>query len=432
MKELIIKIKNFFKVPMLLVFVIICFMFLPKSINMRSAVFRSAIVVAFGIDINEENDYVINAAINVSATAESLSENTKLISATGKTISDAISTLGTQFGRPIRFGHTRFVLIGTNLAKQNVAVALDGIIRTNKMRDTVQLVLCDAKVEDMLNVGIEIKNKTGIKMSEIITYQSKFSTTTMDSNVDSFYKGYFSEAGISKINCIRLTDDFSKGITPDAALGEIGGGEGGESSSQSAGGSSAGQDETSGQSNEKSKKKYLSNTGEVAVFKNGVFQSIIPNEVVNGTYWINTSHMPQKLSVEVSNEYLDKANIYFYVLDKTVSKEVFFYKEIPMLSVKLDITLGIDEILNKNNKITPLSTDVVDQEVKCAIGREVRRQTGMALNYGKVNKLDILELNEIFYLKKYKEYASYISDGHSTLDFLDNMQMSIEVRVEVI
>ena len=416
---------------LLIVFTIICFMFLPKAINMRSAVFRSAIVVAFGIDTNENDDFVINAAVNVSATAESLSENTKLISATGKSVSDAISTLAIQFGRPIRFGHTRFVLIGNNLAKQNVAVALDGIIRTNKMRDTVQLIMCDAPVEDMLNVGIEIKNKTGIKMSEIITYQSKFSTTTMDSNVDSFYKGYFSSSGISKLNCIRLTDDFSKGITPDAALGEIKASEGEGQSSQSAGGSSAGSDETSGQSNKRTK-KYLSNTGEVAVFKDGVLQSIIQDDVVGGTYWINSAHFPQKLSVNVSNKYLNDSKIHFYVLEKTVSKEVFFYKNIPMVSAKINVTLGIDEIINKDNKITPLSTDVVDQDVKCSIGREIRRQTGEALIYGKENDLDVLELNEIFYLNKYKEYKNYLDQGHSTIDFIKNAQVSMEVRVEVI
>lgn len=429
MDDIMQKMKSLFKVPMLIVFIVICFMFLPKAINMRSAVFRSAIVVAFGIDLNQENDYVINAAINVSATAESLSENTKLISATGKTVSDAISTLGIQFGRPIRFGHTRFVLIGANLAKTNVATALDGIIRTNKMRDTVQLILCNAPVDDMLNVGIEIKNKTGIKMSEIITYQSKFSTTTMDSNVDSFYKGYFSNSGISKLNCITLTDDFSRGITPDAALGEIG--SEGEGETQSAGGSSAGQDETSGQSN-KPTKKYLSNTGEVAIFKNGKLEKIMSGDIVDGTYWVNTSHFPQSLSVQISNKYLDDARIHFYVLDKTVSKEVFFYKNIPMLSAKVNLTLGIDEILNKNNQITPLSTDVVDQDVKCAIGREVRKEIGKALVYSKENKLDVLDLNEMFYLSKYKEYTNYLKQGHTTNDFVENAQISVEIRVEVI
>ncbi|MBQ9785994.1 MAG: hypothetical protein IJW25_00835 [Clostridia bacterium] len=429
MQEIINKIKSLFKTPMLLVFVIICFTLLPNAINMQSAVFRSAIVVAFGIDKDQSQNYVINAAVNVSSTAESLSENTKLISAKGKSVSDAISNLSIQFGRPIRLGHTRFVLIGTALAKENVAVALDGIIRTNKMRDTVQLVLCDAPVDDMLNVGIEIKNKTGIKMSEIMTYQSKYSTTAMDSNVDTFYKGYFSNAGISKLNCIRLTDDFTQGITPDAALGEIGGKSGGEES-QDAGGAAAEQEETKGSS--KQTKKYLSVLGDIAVFKNGVLKTIVPPNTAIGANWINASHIPQKLDVAVEGGILEKAHLYFYVLNKTVSREVFIYNDIPMMSVKINLTLGIDEIINQNSQITPLSQDVIDQDVKCAIGRELRRQTGEALLYSKQTGLDILELNEIFYLSKYKQYQNYLQNGHTTEDLINNAQISLEVRVEVI
>lgn len=428
MQEIYKRIRGLMAVPMLLIFVIICFMFLPKAINMRSAVFRSAIVVAFGIDIDESDDqYVINAAVNVSSTAESLSENTKLISAKGKSVSGAISNLGTQFGRPIRFGHTRYVLIGANLAKTNIAKALDGIIRTNKMRDTVQLILCNASVADMLNVGIEIKNKTGIKMSEIISYQSEYSTTTMDSNVDTFYKGYFSSAGISKLNCISLTDDVTQGITPDAALGEIGGQ---EDTSQSAGGSSAGAKENEN-SGEKTK-KYVSIKGEIGIFKNGVLQSIVPKEVAEGSHWISTNYFPQSIDVSVDNEFLDNALVHFFVLDKFTSKEVFFFKNMPMLSVKISLTLAIDEILNANSEITPLSADVVDQDVKCAIGREVRRQTGLANLYGKNTGLDILELNEIFFLNKHKEYTNYINSGKSPEQFIQDVQISLEVRVEVI
>ncbi len=429
MKELKDKVKKIFNVPMLLVFILICFLFLPNAINMRSAVFRSAIVVALGIDYNDNQKYIIHAGINVSATDESLSENTKLISATGVSVGDAIANLGIQFGRPIRLGHTRFVLIGSELAKQNVATALDGIIRTNKMRDTVQLVMCDANVSEMLNIGIEIKNKTGIKMSDIIAYQSKFSTTAMDSNVDTFYKGYLSTSGISKLNCISLTDDITKGITPEAALGNAN-----SPNAPDAGNESSSQSENSNSSSENktSQKKFVVNNGTIALFKNGRLMKIVPPQISNGSYWINTSFMPKKLNVNVlKSKELSNAKLFFNVLNKHVNSEVFFYKNIPMMSAKINVTLGIDEIITSNNQIVPLSTDVIDQETKCAIGRQIREEVGMALEYGKKENLDLLDLNEIFYLIKYKEYKEFIK--HTTTEqFFKGVQLSIEVRVEVI
>lgn len=429
MQEILEKLKSIFRVPMLLIFVIICLWFLPDAINMRSAVFRSAIVVAFGLDLDENRQYIINAAINVSAVDDSLSENTKLISAKGPSVSEAITNLGIQFGRNIKFGHTRFLLIGTNLAKQNLAVALDGVIRTNKMRDTIQLILCNANVADMLNVGIEIKNKTGIKMSEILTYQSKFSTVSMDSNVDTFYKGYFSRSGISKLNCVSLTNDVTKGITPEAALGEIGdppkapdaGVESG------AGGGSSSKEETN-----PNKPKYISSTGEIGVFKNGVLQEILPLNIAEGAQWMNSSFLPKKLEVNVTNKHLNNAEVFFYVLEKTVSREMFFYRGVPVISNKLDITLGIDEIINPNGEITPLSEDIVDQDVKCAIGRKIRQKTAETLKYSKDLDLDILELNELFYFGKYKEYMQYLHGGKTPDDFVEDVQISMEIRVKVI
>lgn len=444
MQEIFVKIKSLFRTPMLLVFIVICVSFLPKAINMQSAVFRSAIVVAFGIDMDNNNRYEINAAINVSSKDESLSENTKLISAKGASVSEAITNLSIQFGRAIKFGHTRFLLIGTNFAKQNVAVALDGVIRTNKMRDTIQLILCDANIADMLNIGIEIKNKTGIKMSEIITYQSEYSTVSMDSNVDTFYKGYFSRTGISKLNCITLTDDYTEGITPEAALGEAtspqapdaGNESSGEtkadkgplgSSSQNGGASGGGSGE--GQQN---KKKYLSSTGKIGVFKNGKLQSIISKEIADGSHWISPAYLPKKLEVDITNKFLSNAQVYFYVLEKSVDTEVFFYKDIPMFSAKLNVTLGIDEIINSNQSITPLSTDVVDEDLKCAIGRKIRVELAQALKYSRLNNLDILDLNELFYLTNYGKYMEYINSGKNINNFVEDVQISIEVRVKVI
>lgn len=429
MQEILTKIKGLFKTPMLLVFVVICIAFLPKAINMQSAVFRSAIVVAFGIDVNDSNLYEVNAAINVSAKDESLSENTKLISATGNSVSEAITNLSIQFGRAIKFGHTRFLLIGINFAKQNVAVALDGVIRTNKMRDTIQLVLCESDIADMLNIGIEIKNKTGIKMSEIITYQSEHSTVSMDSNVDTFYKGYFSRTGLSKLNCIALTDDYTKGITPEAALGEATSPEAPDAGNESSSGEGSG----GGQSGkEQNQKKYLSSTGKIGVFKNGILQSIISKEIADGSHWISPAYLPKKLEVDINNKYLTEAQVFFYVLEKSVNTEVFFYKGIPMFSAKLNITLGIDEIINGDQSIIPLSTDVVDEELKCAIGRKIRVELAEALKYSRLNNLDILDLNELFYLTNFGEYMDYINSGKTTNNFVDDVQISIEVRVKVI
>ena len=63
------------------------------------------------------------------------------------------------------------------------------------------------------------------------------------------------------------------------------------------------------------------------------------------------SFLPKKLEVNVTNKHLNNAEVFFYVLEKTISREMFFYKGIPVISNRLDITLGIDEIINSNGFI---------------------------------------------------------------------------------
>ena len=170
----------------------------------------------------------------------------------------------------------------------------------------------------------------------------------------------------------------------------------------------------------------------IFVFKKGVLMDIVPYDISEGTHWINSSYFPKKLDIQVSNKYLDNAQVFFFVLEKSVNSEVFFHKGIPMFSAKINVTLGIDEIINGNDQIIPLNLDVIDEEVKCAIGRKIRVETAEALKYSRDNDLDILELNEIFYLSKYREYVDYLNSGKSTDQFVEDVQISMEVRVEVI
>ena len=112
--------------------------------------------------------------------------------------------------------------------------------------------------------------------------------------------------------------------------------------------------------------------------------------------------------------------------------KTFFYKDIPFISTKIKVTLGIDEIVNGNSQIVPLSTDIIDEEVKGAIGRKIRLEVGDALKYSQDSNLDILELNEIFYMGKYKGYMEYLNSGKTVNDLVQDVQIAIDVRVEVI
>ena len=412
--------KNFFnrlfKTPMLIVFFIICIVLLPSAINLRSIAFRAGIVVALGIDINEEEKYILDAVITIPSLSEDLNENNKIISSSGISLIDALGNMNLVFGRAIRLGHVRFVVIGKNLAQKNVAMAIDGIIRTNKIRDSVQLVMCEDNVHELFNIGIQLKNKTGIRLSDIICHTESYSTTSFDSNVDAFYKGFFSKSGISKLNSISLTDNFALGVSPMPDAKQNGENMGGLA-------------KPNGQSGNEQSNKYISNIGKMAIFKDGKLQTILSGNLSASANWVNSSYLPKKLVVDVGMDQISK--ICYEVLNKSVVTEAFFLKGIPMYYCKINLTIDINEILNTNSQIISKNSDVITDEVKSDIGKVFRKQVASAVEFIKTSKLDIMDINNYFYLNVYDEYNNYIKTK-SYDEFLEDVQISVDVNIKII
>lgn len=454
MNQLKLLAKNIIKSPVLLVFVIICALLLPTSINTMSVAFRSAIALAVGIDINEQDEVELLVAINVSSTTESLVENSKVLSATGKTIGDAFTNLNTMFGRSVKLQHTRFVMIGKRVSEQNLSHVLDRLVRTSKMRNTVQLVFCPDSIVDMFSIGTQLKKTTGIKLNEIVCYLQNDSTTSVNSNIDAFYKGYYNPSKISKINLISLSDDYTKGVSATTDVGassssEAGGESGGNPSSQngsssSGGGASSSSSSSNGADNSGLSnsgnssgggdvvKKFVSNRGEMAIFKEGKLVKTLDKELSNGINWLSTDYNPKDLFVRVPKaNILKNATINFDILSKKVAIETFFYKNIPFLSAQVVISLDIDEIIS-DDRIVELKYDVMDDSVRTAIGGTIREQIAKASKLAKDENLDLFELNNIFYQKNYKDYINYLKNGHNEQDILQNTQISVDVSIKIV
>lgn len=411
--------KIVFKSPIILIFVLICVFMLPNSINTLSLAFRSAIAVAVGIDINEENKTEIYVAINSSPTSESLAETNHIFCSSGETLGDAFANLNLTFGRDIKLGHTRFVMIGKKISGQDIEKLLDRLVRTSKMRNTVQLIYCPNSIKQMFEIGSKMGNTSGLKLSEIVCHQQNNSTTSIDSNVDSFYKGLLSPSGVSRLNVVSLTSDYTKGINANTD-----GTSGGESSS------SGDQNEQNPSGNDK--QDYVSNRGEIAIFKDGILQFTLNEEMSGGLNWLNNNFNSKELLVKVDNSSILKdALINFDILSKSVNCETFFYKNIPFVSVKIVLLLDIDEIISDNVK-SDFNYSIIDDSVKSDIGRTIRSQIAKVANYAKQNKVDIYELNNMFYKNNYYDYINYLQTGKTKEDIIENTNLTVDIEIRIV
>ncbi len=411
--------KFIFKSPILLIFSLICVFMLPNSINTLSEAFRSAIAVAVGIDLNEENKTEIYVAINSSPTSESLAETNHIFCSSGETVGDAFTNLNLTFGRDIKLGHTRFVMIGEKISQQDIVILLDRLVRTSKMRNTVQLIYCPNSIKQMFEIGSKMGNTSGLKLSEIVCHQQNNSTTSIDSNIDSFYKGFLSPSGVSRLNMVKLTNDYTKGINANTD------------------GSSGGESSSSGEQNEshsggEQKQDYVSNRGEIAIFKDGVLKFTLNEEMSSGLNWLNNNFNSKELLVMVNNSsQIDNAIINFDILNKFVRCKSFFYKNMPFLSVQILISLTIDEIISDNVK-KDLRYSMLDDSVKSDIGNTIRGQVAKVVNFAKQEKVDIYELNNMFYKNNYYEYKEYLKNGNTKDDIIENTNISVDIEIKII
>lgn len=411
--------KFVFKSPILLIFSLICVFMLPTSINTLSVAFRSAIAVAVGIDLNEENKTEIYVAINSSPTSESLAETNHIFCSSGETVGDAFTNLNLTFGRDIKLGHTRFVMIGEKISQQDIVILLDRLVRTSKMRNTVQLIYCPNSIKQMFEIGSKMGNTSGLKLSEIVCHQQNNSTTSIDSNIDSFYKGFLSPSGVSRLNMVKLTNDYTKGINANTD------------------GSSGGESSSSGEQNEshsggEQKQDYVSNRGEIAIFKDGVLKFTLDEEMSSGLNWLNNNFNSKELLVMVNNSsQIDNAIINFDILNKIVRCKSFFYKNMPFLSVQILISLTIDEIISDNAK-KDLRYSMLDDSVKSDIGNTIRGQVAKVVNFSKQEKVDIYELNNMFYKNNYYEYKEYLKNGNTKDDIIENTNISVDIEIKII
>ena len=104
----------------------------------------------------------------------------------------------------------------------------------------------------------------------------------------------------------------------------------------------------------------------------------------------------------------------------------------PFMSVKILISLDIDEIVDIDEKNIEINYDLVGEEIKRDIGKVIRQQISLATKESKRLKLDILKLNDIFYANNYNDYMEYIRMGNTLEDIIENTQISVDVEIKII
>ncbi len=369
-----------------------------------------AIVTMMSIDKVDDNIKVVTAVLTPSSEKKA---NYEVFSATGSTVGEAVENVSLSLGKSMGFAQCEIMAFGENIASEGIISSLDFMTRTRKVGRNALLINFSGDVEEFQQAVVNLNIEKSLPLEDIMDFDKRY-IPTEDSNIHSFYKGYFSEISIGIMPKIKLLkNDVENSIEIES------GATGGGSSDQPGSG-------TGGQNN----KEYILNDGTVCVFKKGKKSlELTPENMKNLNILLNNNQEGTLKIENVQDKLYKNSNIVLNVTDKSLKFNPKFKNGKPILNIEINLTVLVEEVDEENpdksflkrNKefLTPALIEKTKETVKINALK--------ITDYCKENKADLIGVYENFYRKQYKDFEKYYNKAQEK--YLDGIEYNISVKV---
>ena len=375
-----------------------------------------AIATALAVEQTEDNMIEVSAVILTPIPAST--SKRKAYTAKGYDITNAINNISLQLGKQIGFGQCDIMAVGDKLCETNALKALDYLTRTKRVGRNAVLINFSGKTEDFANCVVQINDSLSLKVSEIINFNREYITAT-ETNIESFFRGYYGELGISTMPKIKISETEMDNSIP-IKIQEA-------SSSQS---------ETSGSGGSSSggggKELYFKNDGTTAIFRDGKkFTEIKPEEVK----YINLMQPETVLGTfileNVNSNLFKDARVVIDLTNKEMEYKLDFDNGKPKVKYDIELYIMIDEIIEAEKTENLLHTEnwFVDDSVVNGLQAKVKENLNIVVQKLKDENMDIIEIYDKFYKFKNKQFTTFLNSLESKQDFLKDVIFDYKVTI---
>ena len=411
-KRIFYKISNNF---ILYYFVLLVF-FVPNALTLPSLSFRTAIVTAVGVDSKDDQIEVSILTLSQVGQGDNKEQN-KMVSATGKRVSDAIGLIELRLGRKVQMGHVKFVLLSEQLAQNDISNLIDCFIRTSKISNSVTLVICKDNAKQLLSAANKLTENSSYNLSEIISNDYN-DTFTKETSIDYFFKGYFSPNKISSLGYISMTNDESGGIPVESQV-----------PSEQGGADDTNPKQKSEETNSEQDKNIISFNRENVIFKNGKMLRVLDKKDMDGLNWISTESTHQYITLENYTEKqqnLENATITMEVVEKFVRDEVNFEKGIPTITFYIVLELNMLEIIQQNDNISNSDIKMTPKLLQ-AISDKAKQQFCYSVNKLKNDNTDVVNAYQLLNSKEHKKFQKMLKSLNNPEEYLKYVQFRMDI-----
>ena len=405
------KLKTLFSPRQLIVwiFVIVLIVTIPE-ITRPAMSETEAIVTMMSID---KIDDKIKVATAVLTPADEKRANYEVFSGVGTSVGDAIENVSLALGKSMGFAQCEIMAFGDNISEYGIISSLDFMTRTRKVGRNALLINFSGDIEEFQQSIVNLNIEKSLPIEDIMSFDKRY-IPTEDSNIHSFYKGYFSEIKIGVMPKIQLLKEKTENSI------EIEGGSTGGGNSAVPGLGSGGQNN----------KQYVLNDGTICVFKNGKKHIELNPEQMKKLNIITNVEQIGTITIDNVTDYLYKnSEVILNINDKKLTFKPRFENNKPILDIEISLGLLVEEVDEENPNRTFLkrNKEFLTPTLVEKIKETVKSDTFDIIEFCKENETDVIGVYENFYRKAYQEFKPYYAQEKEK--YLNGITYNVIVKV---
>lgn len=206
---------------MFMAFLATCLLFFTNDCQLID-VQKTAIIVALGIDA-QENELEITAQIAIpQATDTQTSNSDAILSAKGKTLFEAIDNIGVTTGWYPKLAFCNLIIFGKSLLEKDFLPIIDYMLTSDRFVNSAILAAAEGSAKDVLSSPTPLDFVSSFALEKILVRDIDRANTVLVTDIREFSSDTRSESGFSYMPLIKKkqTDDKAKGDSPNNSGGE--------------------------------------------------------------------------------------------------------------------------------------------------------------------------------------------------------------------
>ena len=405
------KLKTIFSPRKLIVWIFLIILIITIPEITKPAMSKTeAIITMMSIDKIDDQIKISTAVITPSTEKTT---NYEVYSGVGATVGEAVENVSLSLGKSMGFAQCEIMAFGENLSTDGIMSSLDFMTRTRRVGRNAILINFSGDVEEFQQAIVNLNIEKSIPLEDVINFDKRY-IPSADSNIHSFYKGYFSKISIGIMPKVQLLKEKANN-TIEIEGGSTGGGNSNEPGSGS------------GQQNNK---KYILNDGTVCVFKSGRKLLELTPEQMQKLNLITNVEQEGTLKVEnINDEFYKNSNVVLNIHDKKLNFKPEFKNGKPIFNINIELAVLVEEVdeENPNKSFLKRNKEFLTDELVKKTKETVKNKTKEIIDFCKENEVDLIGVYENFYRKEYKEFEKYYEKTQEK--YLDDVEFNINVKV---